>query len=100
MFYKTHDAGGGRMMLAACDEGHLGKTYEEGERVLEVRPSFYHGKKADAERLRMLLSRAYIVNLVGEECVGLARDAGLVEKGTVLTVRGVPCVQVMLAGDP
>jgi hypothetical protein len=91
---KRHSCGH-ELLVAACDEGLLGKTFEEGELRLEVSESFYGGEKVDARMLVEVLYLATIGNLVGKETVGAAAEAGLVDPECVIRVKGVPHAQIV-----
>jgi hypothetical protein len=91
---KRHSCGH-ELLVAACDEVLLGKTFEEGELRLEVSESFYGGEKVDARMLVEVLYLATIGNLVGRETVGAAAEAGLVDPGCVIRVKGVPHAQIV-----
>jgi len=84
----------GEVLLAACDEELLGKTFREGELKLEVKERFYRGELVEESELGRLLDGATIANLTGERCVGRAIELGLVEEDRVLRVDGVPHAQM------
>ncbi len=66
----------GEVLLAACDEELLGKTFREGELKLEVKERFYKGELVEEDRLKELLDEATIANLTGERCVSKAIELG------------------------
>ncbi|WP_456326858.1 DUF424 domain-containing protein [Palaeococcus sp. (in: euryarchaeotes)] len=84
----------GEVLVAACDENLLGKTFREGELKLEVKERFYKGELREVGELKALLSEATIANLVGEECVGKAVELGYVDKDRILRIEGVPHAQI------
>ena len=84
----------GEVLLAACDEELIGKTFREGELKLEVKERFYKGELRDVEDLEKLLEEATIANLVGERCVGKAIELGYIDKDRVLYIQGVPHAQM------
>ncbi|WP_297487736.1 DUF424 domain-containing protein [Thermococcus sp.] len=84
----------GEVLLAACDEELLGKTFREGEFKLEVKERFYGGELVEEGRLRELLEEATIANLTGERCVSKAIDLGYVDPDRVLRIQGVPHAQM------
>jgi len=84
----------GEVLLAACDEELLGKTFREGELKLEVRERFYKGELVEEEKLEELLEEATIANLTGERCVGKAIELGYVDPERVLRIEGVPHAQM------
>ncbi|MFB6194865.1 MAG: DUF424 domain-containing protein [Haloplanus sp.] len=72
------------LLVAVCDEECLGETYEEGEVSLTVTEEFYGGDAGDADDVVDSLTRASVANLVGEQCVTVAIEAGLVDEERVL----------------
>ncbi|WP_435117431.1 DUF424 domain-containing protein [Halolamina sp. C58] len=77
------------LLVSVCDPDLLGETFEDGEISLTVEESFYggeHAVEADADAVIDGLRRASVANLVGEESVGVAVEAGLIDEATVLEV--------------
>src|SRR3989344_229008 len=98
MFVKLHRSY--RTVFAVCDSNLLGKKFEEGERVLDVRENFYKGDEMDYDKVVELMRKEAnedaTFNIVGEEAVRTAFDAGIVVKGSEMTVDGVPFVLVLI----
>jgi len=98
MYVKLHRSY--RTVVAVCDSNLLGKKFEEGERVLDVRENFYKGEEMDygkvVELMRKEANDDATFNIVGEEAVRTAFDAGIVVKGSEMTVDGVPFVLVLI----
>lgn len=84
----------GEVLVAACDEELLGKTFREGELKLEVKERFYKGELREVEDLKFLLEEATIANLTGERCVSKAIELGYVNPERVLKIQGVPHAQM------
>ncbi|MBP1985881.1 DUF424 domain-containing protein [Halolamina salifodinae] len=77
------------LLVSVCDPDLLGRTFESGDISLTVSESFYGGEdavEADADAVIAGLQRASIANLVGEESVGVAVEAGFIDEATVLEV--------------
>jgi hypothetical protein len=75
------------LLVSVCDADCLGETYENDEVSLTVTEEFYGGEEAveaAAEEVLASLNRANVANLVGEQCVGVAIEAGLIDEETVL----------------
>lgn len=91
----------GDVLLAACDKGLLGDTLEEGDISLEVKEDFYGGNlieiEPDSERtdLDTKFERSTIANLVGENVVEAALDAGLGDEKDVMWIQGIPHLQIV-----
>lgn len=82
-------------LLAACDEDLLGVTLEEEEVNLKVKEDFYGGDIIDCETLRKKFERATIGNLVGENVVDAAVEAGFGSEADIMRIDGVPHLQIV-----
>jgi hypothetical protein len=85
---------GSDTLVAACDKDLLGKTFREGDLRLEV-TSFYEGEDADEEMLLNRLSFCTVANLVGKKTVDIAAKHKLINDDCVITIDGVPHVQLV-----
>jgi uncharacterized protein len=86
---------GDDLMIGACDEQLIGKTFKEGKFQLCVDKKFYDGERVDATTLRQFLRDATIANLVGRETVKVAIELGLVDPSCILKVKGIPHAQIV-----
>jgi len=94
IYVKTHKTEE-REVVAMCDEDVLGKTFEEGEVILEVSERFYKGKLVDDETAKDILKNGDILNLVGKKIVNLALKTGVVSKINIIKIKGIPHAQVI-----
>ncbi len=86
------------LLVSVCDPDCLGETFENGRATITVSESFYAGEDAvEATREEVVagLQRAQVANIVGEEAVGVAVDAGLVDEETVLEFDGTRHAQLL-----
>lgn len=86
------------LLVSVCDRDCLGETYTDGDISLEVTAEFYAGEEAidaEAEAVVDALGGATVGNLVGEESVGVAVDAGLIDADRVLDIDGVKHAQLL-----
>lgn len=83
------------LLVAVCDEECLGETYGDGDVSLTVTEEFYGGEERDADAVVDSLTRASVANLVGEQCVTLAIEAGLVDEENVLDLDGALHAQLL-----
>ncbi|MCI0496746.1 MAG: DUF424 family protein [Thermoplasmata archaeon] len=88
-FYRSQN----EMVLAACDEELLGRTFRDGKLKLEV-GDFYRGEIVAEDALPAIFAQATNINLVGKRCIDAAAACGLVDRSRVLTVDGVPHAMV------
>ncbi len=79
------------LLVSVCDADIVGETFESGEVSLTVTEGFYAGEDADEvteDEVVESLGRATVANLVGNECVEVAVDAGIIDAGQVIEVDG------------
>jgi len=99
---RTFDDGSKRSVLALCDASLLGKCFEEGNAVLDlkVNSSFYKGEKVGEKEAQKLLKDALedvhsSLNVVGVKSVAcLCKALPSLDEKSVKKVAGVPHVQV------
>lgn len=83
------------LLVAVCDSGLIGETFEDGEVSLTVNEEFYGGEEADPEAVVESLASADVANIVGTEAVELAVERGLVDEAHVLDVDGTRHAQLL-----
>ena len=82
-------------MVACCDKELLGRIFREGRLKLSLQTNFYGNAAIDLLEALVLMDGADILNLVGENIVKAAIEKGLVHPHAVISIAGVPHVQVM-----
>jgi hypothetical protein len=75
-------------LVAVCDDGLLGETFDAGEVSLTVTEEFYGGEQVSRDRVVASLAEAAVANLVGTEAVELAIEEGFVAEENVLDLDG------------
>jgi len=83
------------LLVGACDEKLLGKKFEEGKFQIEVKKEFYGGKRVTSEVLKTYLEDATIANLVGQETIRCAIEAGIIDPSCVIKIKGIPHAQMV-----
>ena len=86
---------GNDLLIGACDEKLLGKKFEDGKFQIDVSIDFYGGERISPDVLKKYLEDATIANLVGEETIKCAIDAGLIDPDCVIKINGVPHAQMV-----
>lgn len=89
--YKTEKG----LMVACCDEDCIGREFREGRLRLLPETKFYGSAVMGLPEALVLMDGAEILNLVGRRIVAAAITKGLVHPDAVITIAGVPHVQVM-----
>ncbi len=87
---------GREVLVAACDDHLLGKTFREGELRLHVKREFYDGSPVTREEFVAHLRMATIGNFVGEETIAAALEEGFIEETGIVRISGVPHAQMVV----
>jgi hypothetical protein len=91
---KVHKRGSD-ILIAACDEGLLGRLLKDGELRLDVSTEFYGGDQGEEDMLLSRLSAATMANLVGEEVCRIAAEHDFIDPDCVIRIEGVPHAQMV-----
>jgi len=89
IFVKEHFYNN-RKLLSICDGNLIGKTFEEGKKILNVSKGFYHGEPMFEKDILNLIKENALLNIVGEESVNFALRNELIEKDGVKKIKGIP----------
>lgn len=92
-----------RTVVAICDDNIIGKTFQEGNRQIHVKESFYkgdNGNKMSPEEIskiiRIWTQEDATFNIVGEESVKIAIDEKIIDENSVERIEGIPYTMVLL----
>lgn len=92
MFIKLHRSY--RIVVAVCDSNLIGKKFEEGNRQLDLRETFYKDKELNEEEvIELLIKYSYedfTLNIVGEESINTALKAGVIQKDQIDHIQNIP----------
>ena len=98
MLVKVHKSY--REIVAVCDSDLLGKVFEEGIRIIDVRESFYNGEEvSEKEVLELMIDMSKEdanFSIVGKESVQIALKAGIIDKEGIIKVQGIPFALVLM----
>lgn len=83
-----------RKVVAVCDQELLGKRFTEGQKLLDVKESFYSGEIMDKDKALITVKSEAAddatFNFVGKEAIELALSAGIIDKKGVMKMQGIP----------
>jgi hypothetical protein len=85
----------GEVLVAACDEDILDKTFEEGDLNIRVSSGFYGKTLVSIQELTKMLSKATVANLTGNRVVEHAVSLGYVDEERVLKISGIKHAQFL-----
>lgn len=89
-----------RNVVAICDSELLGKKFEEDDFQLDVKESFFGGDEVNEEKASEIIKRMIIedatFNIVGDESIKTAMNAGLISEDNIKKIQGVPFAMVLI----
>tara|TARA_Y100000310_G_scaffold159627_1_gene159269 strand:- start:30407 stop:30691 length:285 start_codon:yes stop_codon:yes gene_type:complete len=94
MYVKIHRTKD-QEIIAICDEDLLGKKFEEGRLMLDVKESFYKGEKKTDEETLEIMKKADILNIVGKKSINLAIKNKIISKDHIIKIKGIPHAQLV-----
>ena len=83
-------------LIAVCDPELLGKTFEEGDRQLDLSAQFYQGEPKPKDQIEEILKDAYVVNAVGKRSTALLIELEMIEPDHILKVDNIPSAQCVV----
>jgi len=98
MFIKIHHSY--RNVVALADADLIGKKFEEGKLQLDVRESFYKGKKVSKEQAIELLKKQKLedvtFNIVGPKSIKAAIEAEIIKKENMGKIQNIEFALTLL----
>lgn len=94
MYLKSYRQGR-ETLIAVCDCEVLGHSFAEGALHIDVSPDFFGGERASPSEIKSALAGATMANIVGCRSVEHAISLGYVERECVLSIKGIPCAQMV-----
>ena len=92
MFIKIHDSY--RKIVALADSNLIGKTFEEGNKQIEIKPNFFEGEEKEKQEIILILKdmdrEDATFNIVGKESVQSAIEAGVIQESGIMTIDNIP----------
>jgi len=86
------------IVVAACDEDILDKTFRGGELKLYVSKKFYGEETCNEKELVSALRSCTSANLVGKEVIEVAIRAGFIVEECIIYIGKVPHAQLYKVG--
>lgn len=98
MYIKIHSTGeryGHRFVVAVCDEELLGKILKDEKYHIKVNESFYKGDLMSEEEIVKILKDSTNANLIGKKSIEAGLKAGIISKGNIINIAGIPHAQAV-----
>ena len=78
----------------------LGKTFEQGNRQLEVKPDFFKGEERTEQEVLDIIEKESAedatFNIVGKQATQVALKAGIIKQEGIKEIQGTPMALVLL----
>jgi hypothetical protein len=92
MKIKIHKAY--RIVIGLVDSDLIGKTFEEGNRQININTKFFDGEEKSKEEiieiLKDLVKEDATFNIVGKESIQTAIDAGIINEESIIKIDNIP----------
>ncbi len=89
-----------RTIIIICDSNLIGKKLEQGEFQLDLKENFFKGdeksKQEVIETMKSMVQEDATFNIVGQESVDTAIEAGIINKQGIKTIQDVPFALILL----
>lgn len=89
-----------RDVVAVCDSELLGKRFEEGKFQLDIKENFFRGKESPKEEVSEIMKNMKLedstFNIVGEESIKTALEAGIITKKSIGKIDNIPFALVLI----
>lgn len=89
-----------RDIVAISDAELMGKTFEEGKKILNIKESFYKGEKKPKEEIIELIKfhkkEDATFNIVGQKSTKLMIELGIISKNEIAEIAGIPYAMIFL----
>jgi hypothetical protein len=94
MFLKVHHYPGAGDVVAVCDRELLNSTLNYGDVEIQISEAFYGSTPATKEEVSAAIRTGSNVNLIGEQSVAIAIDAGLISRDGCIMIGDIPHAQI------
>jgi len=89
-----------RNVLAVCDSNLIGKRFEQKNKQLDCKESFYKDEEISYEKAVQLMKfqskEDASFNIVGDESIKAAQEAGIINLENIGTVKEIPFILILL----
>ena len=98
MQIKIHE--GYRKTVALVDSELIGKSFEENIKQIKIKEGFFKGEEKNKQEIIKILKNMQkedaTFNIVGEESVQTALEAGIIDKQGIIKINNIPLALVLL----
>jgi hypothetical protein len=84
-------------IITLCDSELVGKTFEEGKKILDLSSDYYKGQEyTDTSVIADTLRNADIIMAVGQKAIDLLKREELLTTDETKTIQEIPYTQVVI----
>lgn len=83
-----------KRIISACDMDLIGKTFEEGEKILDVKESFFKGDVREIEELKDIMKDC-LFHAVGKNVISFLLKNDVISQNDIIHVSDVPHVIIL-----
>jgi len=98
MQIKIHE--GYRKTVALSDTNLIGKEFSEDIKGIKIRENFFKGEEKNKQEtiqiLKNMAKEDVTFNIVGEESIKTALEAGIIDKKGIIKIDNVPIALILL----
>lgn len=80
----------GKIFLSVCDTELVGQVFEEDDKILDLKSSFYNGKEINKEDLKYALENAYFITAIGKKSIKYLLDLNIIDSNSVKKIQKIP----------
>jgi hypothetical protein len=92
-----------RTVVTICDEELLGKKFEEGEKQLHIKESFYKGEGSKKmtpeeiiETINIWAQEDATFNIVGKKSIQLALQENILDENSIGYINNMPYAMILI----
>jgi hypothetical protein len=89
-----------RDVVAVADSNLIGKQFEEDNKQLDIKESFYKGNEVSEEQvikiIQNLAKEDATLNFVGEKAIKAALQAGIISQEGIKKIQDIPYALILL----
>ena len=89
-----------RNVVAICDSNLIGKKFEQDNLQLDMKETFYKGEEKTKQEtiplMQDMLKEDSTFNIVGEESINCALEAGIISKDGIKQIDNIPFALILL----
>jgi hypothetical protein len=79
-----------KLFLSIYDDDLKNKIFEENEKQIDLRSSFYEGENINIKDIEKLLNKSYFISCIGKDSVNFLTKKGLINEKNIKQIKKIP----------